>query len=59
MAPERVQAVNTELAIAATTSTTLTAITPRCAPAEPGNSGERIPSANRTIAQTAAAPPRM
>ena len=50
--------MSTALAIAATTSSTLIAITPRCAPGEPGNVGERIPTANSTIAQTAASPPR-
>ena len=59
MAPGGGQAVNTALAIAAATTSTLIAITPRWAAADPGNAGERIPTANSTIAQTAAAPPRM
>ena len=59
MPPRALRPVSTALAIAPTTTSTLTAITPRCAPAEPGNVGERIPSANSTTAQTAAAPPRM
>src|SRR3954452_12254134 len=57
--PPGSQAAMTGVANAASMRTTLTATTPRCTRSPAGNDWLRMPTANRTIAQAANAPPAM